>query len=153
MAGQLNQLPSSLEPISSFSDKEVPTYIKPVWYKFLLSVSGLLSNLVGGVLGFTVDSTVASAGATQGTATQLTTEWSVVTSGPANGGVIMQNFGPGAPSTVFNKSGSTIKVYPPSGGAIDILAPNAPYSLNNGKVQTFSQVDVAQWLSLQLQVP
>jgi len=147
MVNQLNQVPSSLEPISTFGSASVPTVVKPEWYKFFVSVSSVLQNLIGGVLGFTSNNAVTAAGAAQGTATVLAAEWSVITVGAINTGVLLRAFGQGTMSTVFNQSGTTKKIYPPTGGQIDALGPNAAYSLGNAKQQTFSQISPTQWLS------
>ncbi len=145
---QLNQIPTSLEPIGSLGNK--PVTVSPVWYKFFTSLSGVVANLVGGVLGFTLNPAVTAAGATQGTATKLNSEWSVVTVTPLNGGVMLNSYGPGAASTVFNQGVNTLKVYPTVGSQIDALGVNQPYLLIAGKSQVFSQTANGQWLSLQL---
>lgn len=150
MAGSLNQLPASLEPIAQFGSANVPCYVKPVWYKFFLSLSAVLADLVGSVLGFSVSPAVTAAGTTQGTATQVENEWTVVTSTPANSGVVLFNFGAGVPQTVINKGGNPLKIYPFVGGQIDADGTNNPYSLANGKTQVFNQTSTTQFYSTQL---
>lgn len=147
-----NQVPAQLEPIGSIQlgSKAVPATVAPVWYKFFVSLSGVVQNIVGGVLGFTVDDNIAAAGATQGTATLLETEWSVVTTTPANSGVVLHEFGPGVPSTVVNLGVNSLKVYPFDGAQIDALGVNAPYPLAAGKTQVFNQVANLQFQSTQL---
>lgn len=51
MADQLNQIPTSSEPIGSFGKVEVPVQVSPVWYKFFVTLSGLYSNSSGGGTG------------------------------------------------------------------------------------------------------
>lgn len=48
MVDQLNQVPTSSEPIGTFGSANVPVQVSSVWYKFFVSVSGLLSNSSGG---------------------------------------------------------------------------------------------------------
>lgn len=48
MADQLNQVPTSSEPIGTFGKADVPVQVSPVWYKFFVTVSGLFSNSSGG---------------------------------------------------------------------------------------------------------
>lgn len=50
MADQLNQVPSSLEPISTVSlgDKDIPTNVSPIWYKFFVTISSLFNSGGGG---------------------------------------------------------------------------------------------------------
>ncbi len=150
MVEQLNQLPASLEPIGQFGSSNVPVFVKPVWYKFFLSISGVLAGLAGSVLGYSLSPAITAAGTTQATAATLENEWSVVTSTPAGSGVILNNFGAGTAQTVFNKGGNTLKVYPFIGGNFDGGATNAPYSLANNKSQTFGQISTVEFLSTQL---
>lgn len=52
MADQLNQVPTSLEPIGTFGrDVPVPVYMTTPWYKFMVSVSGLFTGSGGGSTG------------------------------------------------------------------------------------------------------
>lgn len=147
---QLNKVPTSLENIGQFGTANVPVFVSSVWYKFFQSLSSLLSDLVGGVLGFTVENAAAATGTTQATALVMTTEWIEVTTTPANSGVMLEGFGPGVPSSVFNRGGATLKVYPPVGSQIDALGANQPYSLATLKMQTFYQVTDTSFLSTQL---
>lgn len=48
MVDQLNQVPTSSEPIGTFGSANVEVRVSPVWYKFFVSVSGLFSNSSGG---------------------------------------------------------------------------------------------------------
>lgn len=48
MADQLNQIPTSSEPIGTFGDKEIPVKVSSVWYKFFASVSSVFSGGGGG---------------------------------------------------------------------------------------------------------
>lgn len=150
MVGELNKLPTSLEPIGELGDKQLPVVVSAVWFKFFTSVSQLMDSLVGGVLGFSTDTAVTGAGAAQGDAAVLDTEWAVVTVTPPGSGVMINSFGPGVASTVFNRGANALNVYPPVGGSIDALAINAPYPLPASKMQVFSQIGPAQWASMQL---
>ena len=152
MAGQLNEIPASLEPIAELQlgDKTLKVYVTSVWYKFFVSLSDVLTNLIGGVLGFTNESNVTAAGASQATAYALTTEWAEVTTVPVGAGVALNNFGAGVPSTVMNASAGLLNVYPPLGGQIDALGVNNPYPLAATKTQIFNQSGSGQWRSTQL---
>ena len=150
MAVGRQQIPVDDEPIGDFGRASVPVRLSKIWYRFFLACDGLLAAFQNGVLGFTVNNAVAAAGATQGTAAKLDTEWAVITSGPVNGGVVLSSFGEGVPGTVINQSGSNKNVYPPTGGQIDALGLNAPYPLANTKTQVFNQVSATQWYSTQL---
>lgn len=150
MAGGLNQLPTSLEPLGEFGDKNVPVRVTNVWYKFFFTVSNVLDNFVGGVLGFSLNNNIAGAGASQATAQLLSTEWAVIKTGAVNTGVLLNNFGAGTMTWVFNTSGTAKKIYPPLGSQIDALGVNNPYTLNTNKMQVFSQTDTNQYYSMQL---
>lgn len=51
MADQLNQVPTSLEPIGTFGAKDIPVRISTPWYKFFVSVSSLFTGSGGGSTG------------------------------------------------------------------------------------------------------
>lgn len=152
MANQLNEIPTSLEPIAGLQlgNKRMELTVNNVWYKFFLSLSTVLSNLIGGVLGFTSETGVTATGTTQATARAMTTEWIVITTTPLNSGVGLVGFGAGVPSEVFNHGVNPLKVYPPVGSQIDALGVNAPYVLAASKMQLFSQTDINQFYSTQL---
>ena len=81
-------------------------------------------------LGFDTPATaVAAAGASQVTATPLTSNFSLVTTG--SGGVIIQERH--AITIVYNGLGGALNVYPPSGCSINAIAANSPFSLTSGK--------------------
>lgn len=63
---------------------------------------------------------------------------------------MVNGFGPGVASTVFNRGANPLKVYPPVGGEIDSLGVDQPYVLAATKMQVFSQIDDALWSSMQL---
>jgi len=84
---------------------------------------------------------ISAAGTTQGTATALTAETNFVTSatGGSADGVLLPT-GPAFGSawiTVINDTAATVKIYPPSGGQIDSLGSNNPYSLATLKTAMF----------------
>lgn len=75
---------------------------------------------------------VAAAGATQATATAITTGLTFVVGGAAATGVILPSattLGNGAICLVYNFNATAINVYPEVGGVINKLAGNAPLSL------------------------
>lgn len=149
MSGTLTQteinMPTADMPLSQSPDQK-PAQI---WWRFWFA---LLNRTLQTVQATTNDA-VTAAGTTQATATELESEWNVVTSTPANSGVILDGFNVGVSTSVFNQGGATLKIYPPSGMKIDALATNGPYSLTNGKLQTFNQVSDTQFLTTQLQIP
>jgi hypothetical protein len=138
-------MPTADMPLSTTPDQK-PSQI---WWRFWFA---LLTRTLQTVQS-TVNSTVTAAGTTQADATPLESEWNVVTSTPANTGVLLDGFNVGVSTTVFNEGGLTLKVYPPPGMAIDAIATNGPYSLSNGKLQIFNQVSDTKFLTTQLQVP
>lgn len=86
-----------------------------------------------------LNSAVAAAGNSQGTATVLSTDLNVVTSATATTayGVILPVSQPGDWITVANHSGTAITVYPPVGGAIAAGTTNAGFSVNSTKTAQF----------------
>jgi hypothetical protein len=88
-------------------------------------------------IGFdTPNLTVAAAGSTQGGATLLTSNFSIVTSGGAGGVILNEKH---APSVVIVASGAggTITVYPPVGGSINALAANTGFAVATSKQAIF----------------
>lgn len=72
---------------------------------------------------------VAAAGSGQSSATSLTANFSIVTSG--TGGVIITEAR--APTVVVNTSGSSVTLYPPSGCYINGLTVNTGFTVTNNK--------------------
>lgn len=88
-------------------------------------------------IGFDAPATaVAAAGSTQGGATPLVSNFSIVTSGGAGGVIISEKH---ALTTVIVASGAggTITVYPPVGGTINNLSANAGFAVAVGKQAIF----------------
>ena len=96
------------------------------------------------------DANLTATGTPQATALAIANDVSVITSAPVGSGVILFNLQGGQQQWVFNRSGATLKIYPPVGGVIDALAINTPYSLNNLKAQVFTFSITNQFYSLQL---
>lgn len=73
---------------------------------------------------------VSAAGTTQGTATELVSADSEITTVAEGSGVILSSgLSSGDLQTVFNAGANAVKVYPPSGFKINALSTNAPMSL------------------------
>lgn len=86
---------------------------------------------------------VAAAGTTQGTATPLTQRVSMITSGSANQGVILNSYLP--EQIIFNATGVIINIYPSSGANINALAANTAATLYAGNGVTIRQISLTQW--------
>jgi hypothetical protein len=110
-------------------------------YQFLI---GLLTANATQVPTASVSPNVAAAGSNQATATQLSSQWNGVTSAPAGSGVLLASYQAGQSQVVINSSGGAVLVYPPPGGTINALAPNAAFSLANGSRATFDFVSSTQ---------
>lgn len=73
---------------------------------------------------------VSAAGTTQGTATELSSADSEVSSvGSGSGVVLSSKLAPGDQQTVFNGGVNPLKIYPPSGMSINSLTINLPMIL------------------------
>ncbi len=136
------------EDVLVYGDRDGPNYLKPTqaWWRFFF---GLYKRSQADVP-FLVGSGLAAAGVAQGDALVLTTDWVEITSGGLNTGVVVANFGIGFGTWIWNTTGTTKKIYPPLGCAIDALGTNNPYSLVTAKAQIFSQLTAVQFRSLQL---
>ncbi len=74
---------------------------------------------------------VAAAGTTQGTATALTQEESIVTSGTATEGVVLTAI-PSGRMRIWPRAGSNFLLYPQSGASIEGYAANAAMPMTDG---------------------
>jgi hypothetical protein len=95
-----------------------------------------------------VASAVTATGTTQGDATILTEDISVVTSSSGSAlGVILPNK-TGAEFVVFNNTVNAINVYPASGGTIDFRSANVAYSLPSHARISFVSYAANTWITL-----
>jgi hypothetical protein len=92
-----------------------------------------------------LNSAVAAAGTTQATATALTKDMNVVTTG--TGGVVVQGATTGKVVVIINRTSSAINVYPAVGHYFDGLSVNTPISLpTNGFIELYG-FSTTQWNS------
>lgn len=103
-----------------------------------------------GVSVSTVALALTATGTVQGDALVLAANWNEITTTPVNSGAVLGALGIGQSSITFNEGANALKVYPPVGGQIDVLAVNAPYSLAATKMQQFFQLTGSRWRSTQL---
>lgn len=102
-------------------------------------------------LGGGTNSAVASAGSVQGDGTVISTSSQIVTGADGTKGVTLPAAPLGDSVIVFNSSGSTLKVYPPSGAAIAVPGTglgttNAAYSHTTYACCEYFCVSSTQWL-------
>lgn len=94
---------------------------------------------------------IAATGTTQGTATALTAADNFVSTVAAGAGVILSASTTGGDEqSVYNAGANVLKVYPPSGAAINQLAANAPVLLGVHTACAFkfySTTQIAAFLS------
>lgn len=92
---------------------------------------------------------ISAAGTSQGTAAALLYEVVQVTSasGSADGVLLVAGSAAGRTFSIANESGQAIKVYPPSGAAIDDLGTNNYYALADNAHKQFTSVSATKWLS------
>lgn len=138
--------PLSLPTAAQTIDEAGRMPIARVWYQFL---QGLYSRSQATVPALVATGLVAT-GNSQGTALKLVSEWNEVVTTALNTGVLLNNFGLGFASIVWNMGANPLSVYPPIGCKIDAGAANAAYALGAGKAQVFSQLTATQFRSLQL---
>lgn len=120
--------------------------VSSVWFRFFQG----LFNRSAATIPWLVGSGLTATGTIQADALALSAEWNEVDTTPANSGVLLNNFGVGFNSQIFNAGANTLKVYPPTGMAIDALGANNPYSLATTKSQNFYQLTSTQIRSQQL---
>jgi hypothetical protein len=92
--------------------------------------------------------TISAAGATQGTATALTTDYNVVTTVAASTGVVLPTGLAGRNIIIVNRGANTLNVYPAVGGTIDSLATNSPTTLSPNQTLTIESITATQWYTV-----
>jgi hypothetical protein len=96
-----------------------------------------------------VGSSISAAGASQTTATTLTSNYNFITAG--TGGVLLPAMQPGQSVVVFNLTSSAINVYPPTGASINGLAANTAVSMPANTNTTFVCQSVTAFYTVGLQ--
>lgn len=95
-----------------------------------------------------VETGLAGAGATQGTATQLSKDFNVVSTVASGTGVKLPVSSGGHKITVFNTGANTLRVYPSTGSQINNGGVNGAYQLASGGKLEFLSVSAIQWYTL-----
>lgn len=101
-------------------------------------------------IGGTKFASIAAAGSVQGDGTAVATDAAIVTAADGTKGVTLPAAQPGDSVTLFNNSGSTLKVYPPTGAAIAVPgtgvgSANAAFSQLTYKTVTYLCISSTQW--------
>lgn len=92
-----------------------------------------------------VGTSISAAGTTQGTATELKTASSEVTTVSSGAGVILSSLlAPGDEQLVYNAGANALKIYPPSNFKINSLAANAPMILGTNSAVFFKCISTTR---------
>jgi hypothetical protein len=119
----------------------------PIASPTFTGIATLPINSVSDGLLMSLNASVACAGTTQGTATALTKDINIISSG--TGGVVVQGATTGKVIVIYNKTASAISVYPASGHYFDGLAVNTPITLNvSGFIEMYGY-STTQWITTQ----
>lgn len=109
-------------------------------------VSSGLSSLAAFSIAGSRSLTVSAAGATQATATALTSALNVVTTcTEAASGVLLPVNDIGDSITVCNATANNVRVYPPVGGTLAGGTANVPYTMAPNSSEEFFQVGTANY--------
>lgn len=93
--------------------------------------------------------TVAAAGSSQATATELTNRYTTVTGGDGSVGVRLSGSAPGTEFHVYNAAATGgVKVYPHVGGDINDGSQNAAVIIEGKSLGIFSCMDGVTWGSI-----
>lgn len=93
--------------------------------------------------------TVSAAGTNQATATALTSMYNIVTTVAASTGVRLPvPVQSGLTCSIVNRGANLLNIYPASGGAIDALGTNAPFTLVANGTLVFRSSSTTQWYSV-----
>jgi hypothetical protein len=112
------------------------------------AVSGAISRTtLNGIVINSISAAVSAAGATQGTATALTTNINnITTTGASADGVILPTAVAGMRILIRNSAATTaLKIYPATGGQINALGANAAFSLAAGSTTELMATTTTQW--------
>lgn len=91
---------------------------------------------------------IAAAGTNQGTATLLTKQVNLISSGAAGTGVRLPGATVGMQLILINATGAAINVYPATSAQIDSLATNAPFTLGIGSRLMVVATGLTQWYTM-----
>jgi hypothetical protein len=106
-------------------------------------IAPVIASTMGGV-----PSTLAAAGANQGTAARIGTSIVTVTGATGANGVILPAGMPGDAVTIYSSAATNaLLVYPPSGAAINAIATNAAYSQTAQTTHQFRCFSATSWLA------
>lgn len=89
-----------------------------------------------------------AAGTTQSDATAIVADTNIVTTATANQGVILYAGMPGDDQWVFNDTLVNIKVYPPTGAAVNQLAANTGFTLAPATAVICKCISSTQWVGM-----
>jgi hypothetical protein len=103
---------------------------------------------IGGSVLRSVQTGISAAGTTQGGATLISKDISVVSTVASGSGVILPTIKVGMTLIVMNKGANALNVYPASGGAINALATNAAFSIPVSAKLMFVATTSTQWDTL-----
>jgi len=117
----------------------------PLTNPIFTGVATLPTNSVSDSLLISLNAVVIATGTTQATATALTKDENVITTG--TGGVVVQGATTGKIVVVINKTASPVNIYPASGHYFDGLAVNIPISLPVNAFIELYGFSTTQWNS------
>lgn len=103
---------------------------------------------VGGNYLRSVQTSISAAGATQGTATALTKDISIISTVSAGQGVVLPTAVAGMVLIVNNTSATSLNVYPATGAAINSLVTNAAYTHVEGASLQYYAISSTQWYTV-----
>ena len=103
---------------------------------------------VGGNYLRSVQTSISAAGATQGTATALTKDISIVSTVSAGQGVVLPTAIAGMVLIVNNTSATSLNVYPAVGAVINTLATDAAYTHVAGASLQYYAISSTQWYTV-----
>lgn len=111
---------------------------------------GLSAGQAKGICGGAASIAATGASSSQALAAPITTSTAIITGGDGTKSVILPAVGPGESVTLFNNSGSTVPVFPPTGAAICVPgtglgSANASYAHTTYALCTYTCQSATQW--------
>lgn len=108
-------------------------------------------GMVSSLLGQTSKLAAAGTGTTQAAGTSLTaglTQFSTITGASADSATLRSDWPELKPLAVFNTSGTTMNIFPHSGGKINEGSTDAAVTLATAKCRVFWRLSSTQWFSM-----
>ncbi len=103
--------------------------------------------LAAGMAGHDTAGTIAGAGTTQGTATAVVSNFTLISTAPSSSGVVLMTAAGAAPVVIYNGGANTLKVYGSGTQTINGIAGSTGFSVTTLKAAQFRAAGTG-WIAI-----